>query len=103
MFPTFSSLSEFLVWLASAPGALVVAGLLVAYILERFEVWHNLAHDIKSAVTLALAVGVSYLAEKYLNTDIVAGNQELNQMFSLIVYYLGNQLGYKRYFKKELK
>lgn len=100
MFPEFSTLSEFLVWLASAPGAMVVAGLFVAYVLERVSVWHGLAHDLKVAITVALAVGFSYLAKEFLSVDIVTANPELNQIWAMVIYYLGNQVGYKRYFKK---
>ena len=102
MFPHFDSLTQFLVWLASAPGALVASGFFVAYVLERFSVWHKLAHDLKSVVTIALAVGVSYLAKKYLTVDVVLGNPELNQLFNLVIYYLGNQVAYKKYFEESV-
>lgn len=99
MFPEFSTLSEFLAWLASSAGSLFVSGFFVAYVLERFSVWHNLAHDLKAVVTLALAGVVSYVAKEYLNVPLVINNEALNQFFALAIYYFSNQLAYKRYFK----
>ena len=100
MFPEFSSLGDFLVWLASAPGALVAIGVFTAYVLERFDLWQKLAHDLKSVFTIVLAVGVSYLANYLLNVDVVSKNPELNQLFYLLIYYVSNQVSYKKYFKK---
>ena len=99
MFPTFESLEGFLVWLASGPGSLAAAGFFVAYVLERFTKWHNIPHDIKSLAVIAIGVGVSYLAKEFLSAEIVLANVEVNQMFLLLVYYVSNQVAYKRYFK----
>ena len=99
MVPEFASLSEFLKWLAAGPGPMIAAGFAVAYVLERFSFWLKLPHDLKGVITIGIAVGISYLAKSLNAMDVVIGNPDLNQFFQLLVYYLSNQVAYKRYFE----
>ena len=98
MFPEFSSLGGFVLWLASAPGALLAVGFFVSYVLERFDWWHKVAHDLKSVLVVGLAIGVAFVSKNYLSVELVVDNPDLNWLFSMLVYYFGNQVGYKKYF-----
>ena len=99
MFPEFTTVSAFLVWLASGVAPLVMAGFFVSYVLERFTFWKNLASNLKAALVVAFAVGLSYGATALLSVPIVANNEELNRLISLVIFYWSNQYAYKNYFK----
>lgn len=93
--------TEFLLWLATGPGSLIVAGFIAAYVLERFSVWQKLNHDLKGFLVVLLSVGVSYAAKRA-NVELIASNELLNQLFSAFAFYVSTQVGYKKYFDVNL-
>lgn len=99
MLPEFSSLGEFVGWLATVPGAMGAIGFFFAYVLERFSFWHSVAKDLKAAILVVLAYGVSYGAQYLLTQPLIVGNEKLNQLFLMLVFYLSSQVAYKKYFK----
>lgn len=98
MLPVFSSLLDIINWLVG-PGALVVSGFFVAYVLERLTFWHSVPKNLKVLVTLALAYVVSWASGTYLNVETVLNNDGLNDFVNFILYYYSNQVAYTKYFK----
>jgi len=68
---SFGSLSEVLVWIATAGGAMWLFGLIEARLLENWVFWHSLKPWIKKIVPIVIAGGLSVVAQSVITVDIL--------------------------------
>ncbi len=47
--PEFGTLEELIVWIAAGGGSMILAGLVVAFLLENFAWWHKLPTKVNAA------------------------------------------------------
>ena len=94
--PDLTNLLEVLTWLASAGGASVATGAVMALIIENWPAWHNFPRIVKFLVPIILsfgiALGANYLLLRPGFIDQVAPMYAL--IVTLILAWLGSQVAY---------
>jgi hypothetical protein len=94
--PEFSSLEEFFVWVGTGGGAMLLAGLVVAYFLENLKFWHGLPRVVKLIVPLALQGLFGFLAQSVLVADLLTSVPAIAQSILLMaIGWLFSQIGYR--------
>jgi len=94
--PEFGTLEEFLLWVGAGGGATIIAGLVVAYLLENFAWWHNFPRMVKLIVPLALAAAFGFAAQTVIVSDLLTMIPESVQVLLLmLIGWMATQLGYK--------
>lgn len=69
----FGSLEEVVVWIISGGGSMVLAGYVIAYLLENVPAWHDLPRWIKVLVPIALAGLFGFVAQSVLALELMTG------------------------------
>ena len=98
--PEFNTLGEFITWLATGPGLIVAMSFVQSYILERFPFWKTLDSSIKAGVVILFAGLFSYGMSFLSGLTAIVNDPQLNLVFIALLFYVGSQYSYKRYFKK---
>lgn len=94
--PEFSTLEELLVWVGTGAGAMVLAGLVLAYLLENMTWWHGLPRLVKLAVPILLTTGFGALAQFVIVADLLTYIPPIAHTVILtLVGWLFSQLGYR--------
>ena len=94
--PEFGSLEELLLWVLQGGGAMVLAGFIVAYLLENFAFWHNLPTFIKKFTPWVLAALLGLGAKAVLLGDLLSYVPAILQSVILMfVAWLFSQIAYK--------
>lgn len=92
-----ASLESVLIWLATGPGALIVVGAALAFLLEKIPGWGTVVPEkLRPWIVLALSVGLAFGAQYLLTRpDVVAVLQPIYAtLFMVAAAWLGTQLGY---------
>ena len=96
---SFSTFGEFIQWLATGPGLVVAMSFIESYILQRFPFWASLDKSIKAVTVMVLAGlfawGMSFLS----GLTVLVNDQTLNIIYTGVIFYVGSQVAYRRYFK----
>lgn len=94
--PEFSTLEELLVWVGTGAGAMVLSGLVLAYLLENMTWWHGLPRLAKLAVPILLTTGFGALAQFVIVADLLTYIPPIAHTVILtLVGWLFSQLGYR--------
>ena len=96
----FTSFGQFISWLATGPGLVVAMAFVESYILERFPFWLKLDSTIKSGLVIFFAGLFSYGMSFLSGLTAIVNDPQLNLVFIALLFYVGSQYSYKRYFKK---
>jgi hypothetical protein len=99
--PTFTTLGEFISWMATGPGLVVAMGFVESYILERFPFWLKLDSSIKAGLVILFAGLFSYGMSFLSGLTAIVNDPQLNLVFMALVFYVSSQYAYKKYFRKE--
>ena len=92
-----ADLASVLVWLATGPGALIVVGAAMAFLLEKIPGWGTVvAEGLRPWIVLALSIGLAFGAQYLLTRpEVVAVLQPIYAtVFLVAAAWLGSQLGY---------
>ena len=94
--PDFSTLEEFLVWIGTGAGSMVLAGLVMAYLLENFAWWHDLPRWVKLIAPIVLAAIFATLAQSVIVLDLLTFIPPPAQVLLLMmIMWLFSQIGYR--------
>ena len=96
----FKTLGEFIAWLATGPGVVVAMSFVQSYILERFPFWKTLDSSIKAGLVILFAGLFSYGMSFLLGLTAIVNDPQLNLVFIALLFYVGSQYGYRKYFKR---
>jgi fructose-specific phosphotransferase system IIC component len=92
----YSSLLEFFQWIFQGGGAMILAGFVVAYLLENLGWWHDLPHWVKLVVPIILAGVFGVLAESLVVVGLLDQIPPVVQSIVLmLINWLFSQLAYK--------
>ena len=94
--PEFGTLGEFFVWVGTGGGAMVLAGLVMAYLLENITWWHDLPRWLKLITPILLAAIFGFTAQSVIVLDLLLFIPAPMQMILLmLIAWLFSQLGYR--------
>lgn len=94
--PEFSTLEQFLVWVGTGGGSMILAGLVVAYFLENLAWWHNLPRWVKLITPIVLMGIFGVIAQSVITLDLLTFIPAPVQMILLmLIGWLFSQLGYR--------
>ena len=97
----FNTLGEFITWLATGPGVVVAMSFIESYILERFPFWLTLDSTLKAGLVVVFAGLFSYGMSFLAGLTALVNDPQLNMVFIALLFYVGSQVAYKRYFKRQ--
>jgi hypothetical protein len=97
----FKTLGEFIAWLATGPGVIVAMSFIQSYMLERFPFWLKLDSTLKAGIVIVLAGLFSYAMSFLSGLTALVNDPQLNVVFVALVFYVGSQVAYRKYFRKE--
>jgi len=93
----FTDLDALLVWIISGGGAMVLAGYVVAYLLENIAFWHNLPVTVKVIVPIALAAAFGFLAQSVLALGLLPQiPANFQALILMAINWLFSQVAYSR-------
>jgi len=94
--PEFGSLEEVLMWIIEGGGAMILAGYIVAYLLENLEFWHNLPAFVKKFTPFVLAALIGLGAKAIVLGDLLSYIPASIQVLVLmLIGWLFSQIAYK--------
>lgn len=94
--PDFGTLEEFFVWIGTGAGSMILAGLVMAYLLENFAWWHNLPRWVKLIAPIVLAAIFATLAQSVIVLDLLTFIPAPAQVLLLMmIMWLFSQIGYR--------
>ena len=94
--PDFGSLAEVLIWVIEGGGAMILAGFIVAYLLENLAFWHNLPVFVKKITPVVMAALLGVGAQSVLLGDLLSYIPPVIQsMMLMLVAWLFSQIAYK--------
>lgn len=94
--PEFSTLEELLVWVGTGAGSMVLAGLVLAYLLENMIWWHGLPRLVKLAAPILFTSVFGGLAQFVIVADLLTYIPPIAHTVILtLVGWLFSQLGYR--------
>jgi len=95
--PEFSSLQQFLLWIATGGGAMVLAGLVVAYLLENLAFWHNLPRVVKLLAPIVIQGIIGVVAQSAITLDLLSYiPPQFQAVLLMMIGWLFSQIGYRR-------
>jgi len=97
----FTSLGQFITWLATGPGLVAALAFVESYILERFPFWLKLDSTIKAGLVILFAGLFSYGMSMLSGLSSIVNDPQLNLVFIALLFYVSSQVAYKKYFKKD--
>lgn len=92
-----TSLESVLIWLATGPGALLVVGAALAFLLEKIPGWGTVVPEgLRPWIVLALSVGLAFGAQYLLTRpDVIVVLQPIYAtLFMVAAAWAGSQFGY---------
>ena len=93
----FESLDAVLTWIIAGGGAMVLAGYVVAYLLENIAFWHNLPVTIKTIVPILLAAFFGAVAQSVLALDVLPSvPANVQALVLMLINWLFSQVAYSR-------
>ena len=94
--PDFGTLEEFFIWVGTGAGAMVLTGLVMAYLLENFAWWHDLPRWLKLIAPIVLAAIFGALAQSVIVLDLLTFIPAPAQVVILmLIAWLFSQIGYR--------
>ncbi len=94
--PEFGTLEEVIVWMIEGGGSMVLAGYIIAYVLENIQAWHNLPVVVKKLVPWALAGIIGFIGRTVLVADLLAYIPPIIQsVLLMLIGWLFSQIAYK--------
>jgi hypothetical protein len=94
--PEFGSLEELLMWVLEGGGAMLLAGYVVAYLLENLAFWHNLPLFVKKFTPFVLAALIGLGAKAVLLGDLLSYiPASIQVLILMLVGWLFSQIAYK--------
>lgn len=96
--PDWLSLEAVLVWIVVGGGGVYVANYVFALLAENWAGWHNLSKIVKFILPMLTAVGLGFLAQFILaQPDVIGAVQPYWLLVvSILISYLGSQIGYMK-------
>jgi hypothetical protein len=93
----FTSVEQFLVWVATGGGSMVLAGAVIALLLENWPAWHNFPKWVKIITPIVLAGIFGTLASAALALELPAMIPPvLATLILVMLNWLGSQWQYMR-------
>ena len=94
--PDFGTLEEFFIWVGTGAGSMILAGLVMAYLLENFAWWHDLPRWLKLIAPIILSAVFATLAQSVIVLDLLIFIPAPAQIVVLMmIMWLLSQLGYR--------
>ena len=94
--PDFGSLEEVMTWIISGGGAMILAGYIIAYLLENLTFWHNLPILIKKLAPFFFAGLIGFGARAILLGDLLAYVPPIVQsVILMLIAWIFSQIAYK--------
>lgn len=94
--PEFGTLEEFFVWVGTGAGSMVLAGLVMAYLLENITWWHDLPRWVKLIAPIILAGVFGVVAQSVITLELLTFIPPMAQVILLmLIAWLFSQLGYR--------
>lgn len=94
--PEFSTLEELFVWVGTGAGSMVLAGLVLAYLLENMTWWHGLPRLVKLAAPILFTSVFGALAQFVIVADLLTYIPPIAHTVMLtLVGWFFSQLGYR--------
>jgi len=94
--PDFGTLEEFFVWVGTGAGAMVLTGLVMAYLLENFAWWHDLPRWVKLIAPIILSAVFATLAQSVIVLDLLTFIPAPAQIVLLMmIAWFFSQIGYR--------
>lgn len=94
--PEFGSLEEFLMWVLEGGGAMLLAGYVVAYLLENLAFWHTLPIFVKKFTPFVLAALIGLGAKAVLLGELLSYiPASIQVLILMLIGWLFSQIAYK--------
>jgi len=93
--PDWTNLVEVLTWLTTEGGAVIAAGVVIAFLAENFPWWHKLPSWAKTVIPMSLSVAIAFGSMALLQVPFVASLSPIYRVVVLIVLaWLSSQVAY---------